>query len=96
MKPSPTLQLLMLAFATSAKRRKGQRGKYRSLVVEKKTRGGQLKLKVEIPDFVLQAVGDNARNLVNFCGYVVRTTALMDAEDGVLLLLNMGKLCGIK
>ena len=63
------------------KKGKGQRGKYRSLVVEKKTLGGQCKLEVEIPDYVCQAIGDNARNFVNFCGYVVRTTALMDAKD---------------
>ncbi|XP_048497437.2 uncharacterized protein LOC104886439 isoform X2 [Beta vulgaris subsp. vulgaris] len=69
------------ASTTSAKRKKGQRGKYRSLALERKTRGGQLKLKVNIPDYVLQAVGENTRPMVNFCGYVVRTTAFMDAGD---------------
>ncbi|KAJ8437671.1 hypothetical protein Cgig2_028609 [Carnegiea gigantea] len=67
--------------ATSTKKGKGQRGKHRSLVVEKKTLGGQCKLEVEIPDYVRQAIGDNARNLVNFYVYVVTTTALMDAKD---------------
>ncbi|XP_065862283.1 uncharacterized protein [Euphorbia lathyris] len=69
------------ASATSAKRKRGQRGRYRSLTLEKKTMGGQFKLDIEIPDYVLQAVGENARSMVNFCGYVVRTIALMDAGD---------------
>ncbi|KAJ8440100.1 hypothetical protein Cgig2_026451 [Carnegiea gigantea] len=67
--------------ATSMKKGKGQRGNYRSLVVEKKTLSSQCKLEVEIPNYVWQAIGDNAKNLVNFSGYVVRTIALMDAKD---------------
>ncbi|KAL2899706.1 tRNA uridine 5-carboxymethylaminomethyl modification enzyme MnmG [Bienertia sinuspersici] len=69
------------ASTTSAKRKKGQRGKYRSLALEKKSMGGLFKLDVHIPDYVLQAVEKNARLLVNFCGYVVRTTTFMDAGD---------------
>ncbi|KAL2904296.1 3-isopropylmalate dehydratase large subunit [Bienertia sinuspersici] len=69
------------ASTTSAKRKKGHRGKYRSLALEKKTIGGLLKLDVDIPYFVFQVVGKNARPLVNFCGYVVKTTAFMDAGD---------------
>lgn len=69
------------ASATSVIKKRGQRGKYRSLALEKKTKGGQFKLDIEIPPYVLQVVRENARSLVNFCGYVVRTTALMDAGD---------------
>ncbi|KAL2894885.1 Calcineurin-binding protein 1, partial [Bienertia sinuspersici] len=56
------------ASTTSAKRKKGQRGKYRSLALEKKTMGGLFKLDVHILDYVLQAVGKI-------------TIAFMDAED---------------
>uniref|UniRef100_A0A803N566 DUF4218 domain-containing protein n=1 Tax=Chenopodium quinoa TaxID=63459 RepID=A0A803N566_CHEQI len=74
-------QGITVASATSVIKKRGRRGKYGSLALEKKTKGGQFKLDIEIPPYVLQAVGENARSLVNFCGYVVRTTALMDAGD---------------
>ena len=38
-----------------------------------KTMGG--KLDIHIHDDILRAVGENARNLVNYCGLVVRTIA---------------------
>lgn len=81
---------LFVASTTSAKRKRGQRGKYRSLALEKKTRGGQFKLEVNIPDYVLQAIGENARPMVNFCGYVVRTTAFMDGKDWPDVCANHG------
>ncbi|KAL2930299.1 Protein translocase subunit SecA, partial [Bienertia sinuspersici] len=72
---------MKIASTISAKRKKGQRGKYRSLELEKKTMDGLFKLDVDIPDFVLQAVGKIAKPLVNFCGYVVRTTTFMNGGD---------------
>ena len=44
-----------------------------------KTMGG--KLDIHIPDDILRAMGENARNLVNYCGLVVRTTAPLTTID---------------
>lgn len=61
----------MTASATSKPRGRGQRVKYKCMVVDMKTKGDKSKLKVYMPNDVLRAIGDNARQLVNYCGYVV-------------------------
>lgn len=43
-----------------------------------KTKGG--KLKITIPDDILRPVKDNARDIINFCGFIVRSLAPLDVD----------------
>ena len=45
------------------------RGKYKCMKVDIKTRNG--KIEVDIPDDIFRAMGENARDIVNYCGWVV-------------------------
>ena len=47
--------------------------------VDMKTKNG--KISVDIPDDILQAVGENSRDLVNYCGWMVRISAPLTAEN---------------
>ncbi|KAL2944258.1 Reticulocyte-binding protein 2-like protein a [Bienertia sinuspersici] len=60
---------------------KGERGKYKSYIVDMKFKGRQSKLKVYIPDDVDRAIGDNARHFVNECVRVVRTRAPLNVKN---------------
>ena len=52
---------------------KKSRGNYKSISVDMKTKYGG-KIKVDIPDDIDRAVGEGARDLVSYCGWMVRTT----------------------
>ena len=39
------------------------------------------KLDIHIPDYILREVGENARNLVGYCGLVARTIAPLTTID---------------
>ncbi|KAJ8446105.1 hypothetical protein Cgig2_025664 [Carnegiea gigantea] len=49
--------------ATSKIKKKGERGKYKSYIVDMKIKGKQSKLSICIPDETDRAIGDNARHL---------------------------------
>ncbi|XP_021767554.1 uncharacterized protein LOC110731946 isoform X3 [Chenopodium quinoa] len=66
---------------TSKRRGRGNRGKYKSYVVDMKIKGKGSKLSVYIPDEIDRAIGENARHLVNECGRVVRTKAPLDVRN---------------
>lgn len=53
---------------TSKRRGRGNRGKYKSYVVDMKIKGKGSKLSVYIHDEIERAIGENARHLVNECG----------------------------
>ncbi|KAL2941242.1 NACHT LRR and PYD domains-containing protein 5 [Bienertia sinuspersici] len=59
----------------------GERGKYKSYIVDMKLKGRQSKLKVYIPDDIDRAIRDNARHFVNECGRVVRTRAPLNVKN---------------
>ncbi|KAM7262128.1 hypothetical protein ACFE04_021205 [Oxalis oulophora] len=61
--------------------KKRTRGKYKSIRVDMKKKNG--KLQVKIPDDILRAVGENARDIVNFCGFVVRANASLRAKNWI-------------
>ncbi|KAJ8421587.1 hypothetical protein Cgig2_017485 [Carnegiea gigantea] len=67
--------------ATSKIKKKRERGKYKSCVVDMKIKGKQSKLSISIPDEIDRAISDNARHLVNECGRVVRTRAPLDVKN---------------
>lgn len=68
--------------ATSKIKKRGERGKYKSYVVDMKIKGKQSsKLSIQIPDEIDRAIGENARHLVNECGRVVRTRAPLDVKN---------------
>ncbi|KAL2896299.1 Reticulocyte-binding protein 2-like protein a [Bienertia sinuspersici] len=67
--------------ATSKAKQRGERGKYKSYIVDMKLKGRQSKLKVYIPDDIDRAIGDNARHFVNECGRVVRTRAPLNVKN---------------
>uniref|UniRef100_A0A803N006 Uncharacterized protein n=1 Tax=Chenopodium quinoa TaxID=63459 RepID=A0A803N006_CHEQI len=67
--------------ATSKLKKRGDRGKYKSFVVDMKLKGQKSKLKVFIPDDIDRAIGENARHLVNECGRVVRTRAPLNVKN---------------
>ncbi|XP_038698633.1 uncharacterized protein LOC119996164 [Tripterygium wilfordii] len=54
------------------------RGKYKCLNLDLKTKGG--KLEIVMPDDIQRAVGKNSRDVVNFCGYIVRSMAPLFVE----------------
>ncbi|XP_073116456.1 uncharacterized protein [Elaeis guineensis] len=58
---------------------KNVRGRYKCIKVDMRTKNGPLK--VSIPHDILRAVGENARDIVNFCGYVVRTQAPLTTKN---------------
>ncbi|KAL2925626.1 Glutamate--tRNA ligase 2 [Bienertia sinuspersici] len=58
--------------ATSKAKQRGERGKYKSYIVDMKLKGRQSKLK---------PIGDNARHFVNECGRVVRTRAPLNVKN---------------
>ena len=66
-------------FIGSCNPNKKTRGKYKFINLDMKTMGG--KLDIHIPDDILRVVGENARNLVNYCGLVVRTIAPLTTID---------------
>lgn len=70
------LSLLCTASCIAKERR--VRGKYKCYQVDMKTKGG--KLKITIPDDILRPVKDNARDIVNFCGFIVRSLAPLDVD----------------
>ena len=55
-------------------KKKNVRGSYRSIKVDMKTRNGG-KIPITMSEDLDKPVGDGAREFVNHCGYVVRTTA---------------------
>uniref|UniRef100_A0A803N2V6 Transposase n=1 Tax=Chenopodium quinoa TaxID=63459 RepID=A0A803N2V6_CHEQI len=65
---------------TSKRRGRGNRGKYKSYVVDMKIKGKGSKLSVYIPDEIDRATGENARHLVNECGHVSPKCGKDDAE----------------
>ncbi|KNA02835.1 hypothetical protein SOVF_214900, partial [Spinacia oleracea] len=67
--------------ATSQTRGRGNRGKYKSYVVDMKIKGKGSKLTIEIPDEIDRAIGENARHLVNECGRIVRTKAPLHVKS---------------
>ncbi|KAL2899136.1 Glutamate receptor ionotropic NMDA 2D [Bienertia sinuspersici] len=67
--------------ATSKTRGKGNRGKYKSYVVDMKIKGKGSKLTIEIPDEIDRAIGENARHLLNECGRIVRTRAPLNVKN---------------
>ncbi|KAL2896873.1 Synergin gamma [Bienertia sinuspersici] len=67
--------------ATSKSYGKGNRGKYKSYVVDMKIKRKESKLTIEIPDEINQAFGENARHLVNECGRIVRTRASLNVKN---------------
>ena len=46
-----------------------------------KTQGGRTKLSVNMAHDVDRVIGEHARDFVNYCGYIVRTTAPLDLMD---------------
>ena len=69
-----------MTIATSKAKEKGERGKYKSHVVDMKLKGNKCKLEIFIPDAIDRAIGENARHFVNECGRVVRTRAPLNVE----------------
>ncbi|XP_009792327.1 uncharacterized protein LOC107805844 isoform X1 [Nicotiana tabacum] len=59
--------------AVSFSNTKKGRGKYRSIHVDMKTQCGS-KITVYIPDDIDRAVGPGARDIVNYCGLIMRST----------------------
>ncbi|KAJ8434055.1 hypothetical protein Cgig2_004635 [Carnegiea gigantea] len=74
-------EILMTTSAISKPRGKGQRGKYKCMVVDVKNKGGKSKRKVYMPDDILQSIDDNAQQLVNCCGYIARTMAPVNVQN---------------
>ena len=69
-----------MTLATSKVKQRGERGIYKSYVVDMKLKGKNSKLEIFIPDEIDRAIGENARHFVNECGRVVRTRAPLDVE----------------
>ena len=70
-----------MVIATSKVKQRGERGKYKSYVVDMKIKGKKSKLQVYIPDDIDRAIGENARHFVNECGRVVRTRAPLNVKS---------------
>ncbi|KAF3658799.1 putative transcriptional regulator STERILE APETALA-like [Capsicum annuum] len=68
----PSSENLNCGEVSCSKSKKG-RGKYRSINVEMKTKYGS-KIIVHIPDDIDRAVGPGARDIVNYCGLIMRST----------------------
>ncbi|KAL2896518.1 Reticulocyte-binding protein 2-like protein a, partial [Bienertia sinuspersici] len=75
------MEIMVNGEATSKAKQRGERGKYKSYIVDMKLKGRQSKLKVYIPDDIDRAIGDNARHFVNECGRVVRTRAPLNVKN---------------
>ncbi|KAJ8435899.1 hypothetical protein Cgig2_010256 [Carnegiea gigantea] len=75
------MKTYVFSTATSKIKKKGERGKYKSYVVDMKIKGKQSNLSICIPDEIDRTIGDNARHLVNECGRVVRTRAPLDVKN---------------
>ncbi|XP_070041672.1 uncharacterized protein [Nicotiana tomentosiformis] len=58
---------------TSCNKSKKGRGKYKSLQVDMKTKHGS-KIPIVIPDDIMRAVGPGSRDIVNYCGLIMRST----------------------
>ncbi|KAM3303388.1 hypothetical protein P3S67_014418 [Capsicum chacoense] len=65
--------------AVSHINKKKGRGKYKFKTVDFKYKHGG-KIKIMIPDDIDRAVGSGARDIVNYCGWIMRTTVLF--RDG--------------
>ena len=71
----------MFAIATSTIKKKGEREKYKSYVVDMKIKGKQSKLLICILDEIDQAIGDTTPHLENECDRVVRTRVPLDVKN---------------
>lgn len=76
-----TCFILYFNIATSKVKQRGERGKFKSYIVDMKIKGQKSKLKVYIPDDIDRAIGDNARHFVNECGRIVRTRAPLNIKN---------------
>ncbi|KAJ8422120.1 hypothetical protein Cgig2_006428 [Carnegiea gigantea] len=83
-----TYKIYMFAMATSTIKKKGEREKYKSYVVDMKIKGKQSKLSICTLDKIDRAIGGTAPHLENKCDRVVRTRVPLDeaftrADDGM-------------
>ncbi|XP_059311964.1 uncharacterized protein LOC132063443 isoform X2 [Lycium ferocissimum] len=79
----------------SCRKTKKGRGKYRSLHLDMKTQRGS-KIKVHIPDDIDRAVGPGARDIVNYCGLIMRSTISLRDGDWATIFAKDGETMWLK
>lgn len=77
-----------------SKSKKG-RGKYRSINVDMKTKYGS-KIIVYIPDDIDRAVGPGSRDIVNYCGLIMRSTISFGDGDWANIFAKHGETMWLK
>ncbi|KAH0675940.1 hypothetical protein KY285_023741 [Solanum tuberosum] len=75
--------------------KKRGRGSYKSMKVDMKTKYGG-KIIVDIPDDIDRVVGEGARDIVNYCGLVVRTTVSFLEGDWPTIFAKHGQTMWLK
>ncbi|CAN4080469.1 unnamed protein product [Withania somnifera] len=90
----PTSENLNGAEVSCSKSKKG-RGKYRSINVDMKTKYGS-KIIVYIPDDIDRAVGPGARDIVNYCGLIMRSTISFTDCDWANIFAKHGETMWLK
>nr|XP_009760647.1 PREDICTED: uncharacterized protein LOC104212964 isoform X2 [Nicotiana sylvestris] len=83
------------AISSSNKKIGRGRGKYKSKSLEVKTKCGG-KIKITIPDDIDRVVGSGARDIVNYCGLIMRSTISFQDGNWQKIVLKHGEVMWLK